>query len=154
MDIKTFSGMLKPDKNRLDHELEVQSDVMFRICEKIAALTREHAVLVDQIKGAEFEAFKHAKGEGSSDKHAELQSKSSPMRTAIFRDAAFAKEELERWQGLYEAWKTRGYSLNNLVELYKAQYFTTGPMHGVERPVRRDYSADRETRPRPRRRVT
>jgi len=125
-DLDTYRRMLRPNKNRLDDELETQADVMDRISDRIAKLVAQNDEAENDLKLVEARLFRSFKDEDekTTDKAAESAVKRHQDRARAFEKATQMGYELRRWQGLYEAWKTRGFAINKLCDLYAAQYFT------------------------------
>ncbi len=125
-DLETFRRLLRINKHRLDDELEVQADVMDRISTKIASLDMAHDSSKAQLDATEARLFKDYKevGEKITDKSALAEVIRDRDYLGALRNLGDAKLELREWQGLYEAWRARGYSINKLCDLYAAQYFT------------------------------
>lgn len=150
-DLQTYRDMLRINKHRLDDELEIQADVLERISEQVARLSTSHNEAVEVFKRSEASAFIDHKQAGEADKLADANSKRDPQRMKAWAEVQRAREELDVWRDLYEAWKARGYSLKELTSLYVAQYFSVNPNHNVDRrerpqnvPPRRDFAAERE----------
>lgn len=125
-DIATFRNMLRPNKNRLDDELEVQADVMDRISTRIASLDLVYDQAKAELDMVEARLFKGFKEDG--DKVTDKSAAASVIRDrdyiAAQRKLGDARLNLAEWRGLYEAWKARGFAINKLCDLYAAQYFT------------------------------
>lgn len=144
--IETYRSMLVINKHALDDALEVQADVMDRISQQVTSASARSSKMHDAFRQAEAVAFIERKTAGDSDKVADINTKQDPFRTKAFALATQAKAELEEWQGLYEAWKSRGFALKELVSLYGTSYFSANPAHNIERPgsrpiiARRDYT--------------
>ena len=150
--MREFRGRLKFSMHRVGEELEIQAEVLDEIGRELSRAEGRHALAADKLKRAESTAFAQAKMDGSSDKLAELSMRNDPYRIEVFDTVQKARQEVDDWRSLQEAWKERGFSLKGTVALYSAKYFdsqVTGP--GNERPVsiRRDYTVD----PPPRARV-
>ena len=154
-DITTYRNMLRINKHRLDDELEVQPDILDRIGQRVTVMNSRALEAADELKRHEANAYFSIK---DADKLSETAIKEkvriAPARLQAWGRLQAARSELEEWQGLYEAWKQRGYSLKELVSLYSAQYFTASPHSNVDRserpaaPPRRVYTeADRSRLP-------
>jgi hypothetical protein len=156
MDIETFSAHLKIDK-QLDEELVVHSDVLFRISEQVNQWKEAHAKAIDTFKQAEAEAFAAQKqlvdgstGKPLSDTRAEMGARIDPFRVKAHVLMANAKAQLDRWESLYEAWKTKGYNMNTLAAIYATGNFSVGLPNRAGNP-KHDYTKDA---PSPRRRAS
>lgn len=146
-DLDTFRRLLRVNKNRLDDELELQADVMDRLSERIAKLVVRSEEAENDLKLTEARLFRDLKDgdEKMTDKAAESAVRRHQERARAFKAVLDASHELRLWQGLYEAWKARGYSINKLCDLYAAQYFTKDA-HISDRSRRRGESAALEER--------
>lgn len=146
--IDQIQEMLRVDKNALDEALVVQADIMFRISDEITDSGEIVATLTDDLKQVEMAAFLEAKDRGDADKKADAYARTHPGRVKLGDQLAAAKRTHQRWVGMHEAWKARGYAIRELAELYAAQYFVVSP--NSTRKERTDYT---ETRGSTRRRV-
>lgn len=129
MKIETYSDLLKINKHQLDEELVVHSDVLFRINERIVKLREFSVSASDELKKSEAEAFAAQKqmldnGKPLSDTRAEMGARTDPFRMKAWTAATAAKAELERWEGLYAAWKDKGYNMSTLAGLYQTGNFS------------------------------
>lgn len=150
-DLATFRDMLRINKHRLDDELEIQADVMDRISSRIAALNSQKDEAENDLKLCEAKLFRELKDndEKITDKAADSAVKRDPERARAWTRANDAEALLRQWQGLYEAWKARGFSINKLCDLYAAQYFTKDSHSISSRSDRRrgEEAAREERRP-------
>lgn len=161
-ELNTYRNMLRLNKHRLDDELEIQSEIQERISARVSILNSRLLEAADELRRLEAQLFADAKENGDSDKVAEQSVRRHAERQRAWIKWQAARSEHEQWQGLYEAWKARGYSMKELVALYGAQYFVVSPGHvggRADRPRRVDYSAESKvevvTSPeRPRRRAS
>jgi hypothetical protein len=138
-DIETYRRLLRPNKHRLDDELEIQAEVMDRISDSIANVARLAAEAADNLKLVEARLFRELKDadEKLTDKAADSAVRRHPERVRAFERMTSANQQLNEWQGLHEAWKARGYSINKLCDLYVAQYFTKNSYSISDRSDRR-----------------
>lgn len=146
-------------KNRLDDELELQPQTMYDISESVALSAARVAGAKNELEEVEAELFLDYKGSG--DKKTEAQIKAEivldPSRKSAFIKLVNARRDHEEWQGLYEAWKQRGYTLSNLGELYRANYFSTDSVvskDDLRKPVDRTYERPEPTKLPARRRTS
>lgn len=131
MNIETYADQLKINKHQLDEELVVHSDVLFRISDQLSKLRELWAAATDEFKKAEAEAFAAQKqmmdnGKPLSDTRAEMAVRNDPYRNKAWTVMVGCKAELERWEALYEAWKTKGYNMNTLASMYATGNFSVG----------------------------
>jgi len=150
-DLQTFRGMLRINKHRLDDELEVQAEVMGRISDQIAHLAAKAAEALDAVKVAEARIYRQLKDDDEklTDKAADSAVRRHQERTRAFEKLTMVNQELAQWQGLYEAWKARGFDVRKLCDLYFAQYYTkdSHTPSNQNRHARNEESALRERRP-------
>ena len=144
MPLDQYRKMLHVNKNRLDDELEMQSDFMMRISSQVVALNSsflEQKDLLAQLEGRIAEDVKEG----------DLKLSLSAIDAKVKRDANRIKSwqklqacraELEEWQGLLDAWKQKGYSIKTLSDLYAAQYFSVDSTRVSERQQKRDEEGD------------
>lgn len=143
-DLETFRSMLAVRKNHLDDELEIQAEVMDRINRQVVAansrmlsakdeLARLEARLGDEIKDDEPKLSLPAI-DGKVKRHRE--------RLDLWKRFQDAREHLEEWQGLHEAWKQKGYSIKTASDLYSAGYFTINSTSSSPRHRERDAGHD------------
>lgn len=149
-DLQTFRGLLRINKHRLDDELEVQAEVMGRISDKIASLAAKAAETSDALKTAEARIYRQLKDDDDklTDKAADSAVRRHQDRARAFERVTLAHQELAQWQGLYDAWKARGFDVRKLCDLYSAQYYTKDsytPRNRDHNP-RNEQSALRERR--------
>lgn len=133
MNIETFSALLPIKKHELDDELVQHSDVLFRISEQMTKLRELSASATDEFRKAEAEAFAAQKnmvdvgtGKGLSDTRAEMGARNDPYRNKSWTVMIGYKSELERWEALYEAWKSKGHNMKTLADLYATGNFSVG----------------------------
>lgn len=138
-DLDTFRRLLRINKHRLDDELELQAEVMDRISDQISRLAASVDVAENDLKLTEARIFRQTKDldEKITDKATENIVKRHSDRIKAFDRVVSARQDLAQWQGLHEAWKSRGYSINKLCDLYVAQYFTKNSHSISERSDRR-----------------
>lgn len=150
-ELETFRRLLRVNKHRLDDELETQAEVMDRISDQISALAARSSEADNDLKLTEARLFRGFKNDDEklTDKAAESAVKRDSERIKAFRAAVSASQELAQWNGLHEAWKARGYSINKLCDLYVAQYFTKDSHRVSDRSDRRKGEAEalRDRRP-------
>ncbi len=150
-ELDTYRALLPINKHRLDDELEVQADVMERISDRVSSLNARVESTENDLKICEarlFRSFKETDEKGT-DKAADSSVKRNPERAKMFKCVLDARQELDQWRGLYEAWRARGFSISKLCDLYVAQYFTTNSHSISSKSDRRRGEEDalRERRP-------
>lgn len=129
------------NKHRLDDELEIQSQMLHDISEELAEANVKMLGLKESLEVLEAELQQdYRRGDTKktvAEVNAEILLDSS--RQDCHRKYLEAKKEYERWLGLYEAWKQRGYTMKTLSELYTANYFSVDSTGRAT-----DYAANRK----------
>lgn len=131
--------MLPTNKHRLDDELEVYAQVLEQITSVVAhrnlrmirekdALARAEARIADDYS---------ASGEKMTVDVRAGRVIRDPERLKAFDRYQDARDDYERWQGLQEAWRSKGFNMRDLGALYANQYFAVNSAGG-DRPRRRE----------------
>lgn len=147
--IETFRAMLRVSKHQLDDHLEVQAEVLDRIGQRCAALKRRVSEAHEYMRQHEAHVMSARKAAGDAAVLAEKTARADPERARRYTLELDAAQELAEWESLYEAWKSRGFSMKELTQLHTDQYFTHSATGNVDRgerrqsPPRVDYSAQR-----------
>lgn len=152
--IDTYRAMLRIDKHALDRELEMHAQMQERISEQVARAGKSATDAADELKYIEATLFDRLAPDSKNVKSTDAAVRASPERTAAFDAWSEAQWEHANWQGLYDAWKSKGFALKELTQLYAAQYFALDPSGNVnrlDRPARRDYTVQQDTTSRVRR---
>jgi len=131
-DIDFYKKKLRVNKHRLDDELEVQAQYQDEIADHVASLAFQAAWAKDEADRIEHRLIAEAKEDNA--KLAVETAKGYARANQSWKAARSyqheCQQDLERWQGLYDAWRQRGYSLKTLADLYAAQYFSVTTVHG------------------------
>lgn len=124
--INEFRALLRINKHALDDALEQQPEVMDRISQQVTRAESAMLFLKDELAKVEGKLFSEAKAEDRKLTKDEIDSeiRHNPKRLRAFEDYQTAKAEHDEWSGLLEAWRTRGFSINKLGDLYAANYYT------------------------------
>lgn len=127
-DLDQLRRMLPVDKNNLDEELERQAHIQEVIGRRVAQL----ATACNQAKDVYSTAcarltndLGQCEGRKLTKDQVEAQVQRHPERCRTWDAYQRARQELEEWQVLHEAWKGRSFIMTNLTHLYGADYFTT-----------------------------
>lgn len=148
-------------KHRLDDELEIQGELHHRIAEEVARLHRSVSECRDRLDRVESGLIRDAKVDNPRQGLESIKlefGRDASWKSA--RDAYLVqREEHERWEGLLEAWRQRGYALSKLADLWMASYYaqesggrrSAASHESLYRPLETVISA---TTSRPRRRLT
>lgn len=122
-----FVKMLHVNKHRLDDELEVQADILHQIAEQLAKAGSKEIEAKEELAQYEASLFLELTKKDSTSKMTRDQADAT-IKTDLGRQrlwSAYQKDrhEHELWQGLYDAWKARGFDLKVLGQLYADDYF-------------------------------
>ena len=136
--IEVFRNMLRVNKHRLDDELEIQGETQERISSHLARLNSRQLELKKALDSTEAVVISRLKDNDPklSNPIAEKEARRDRDYVAAWQAWSVARQEYEEWLGLYEAWKSRGYQLKTLADLYGDQYFMIDSASG--RSVSRD----------------
>lgn len=121
-----YRAMLPTHKHRLDDELELQAQVMEEISLEV---TRKNSRQIDLKEEVARLDGRLAEDVREDDPKATIGSidakiKRNPERVKAWEVYQVARAEHEKWSGLLDAWKQKGYSIKTLADLYAASYFT------------------------------
>lgn len=164
-----YRNMLRPNKHRLDDELEMHSEMHEQIGREVTKLAARVRDAEATLKKTEARIADDYREDGEK-----LSVEAVKAKVLRHRDRQEAWDRLQRaivdhaeWEGLLDAWKTRGFNIRDLCSLYVASYFTIDTSYSsqkrADRPERRrDYSegsqlsknlsrtAERDEEPKPR----
>lgn len=131
-DINFYRKRLKVDKHDLDGELEVQAQYQDEIADQLALANTRMLAAKDDLAREEARLFISLKrGEDKmTNEVVNARIRTDEDRSRLFESFQSAREAHEAWQGLYEAWRQRGYSIKTLADLYAAQYFAITSVSG------------------------
>ncbi|AFE86397.1 hypothetical protein vBValSR12Z_71 [Vibrio phage vB_ValS_R12Z] len=152
--IRSFKNRLRIDKNDLDNELVEQSHLFFEVSERLTWAKAERDEVkreCDELAG-ELKADLFAENPKLADTKATAIVKKDPDYQERYREKSDADRIVGAWEALVEAFKSRGYMLRQLADLYVANYYS--PISGGEsqddkrrkRAERDDRSNRRRTR--------
>ncbi len=127
MDITDFEAMLVIKKHQLDEELAIQADVQWRIVENLNAANAARDRHKDLLAQVESSAASEIIAENPKLAMTKVDSevKRDPHRVRMLGTYMEAKEVADRWNGMYEAWRARGFAIKSLCDLYSSSYFTS-----------------------------
>ena len=146
LDYKELVTALTIDKHTLDDELEKQSAVQHMISEKLSRVREHMYMLENELEQHESDTYIRVIGGTTSDgkkpsvEYTKSMVKVDSIRKKKWIDLNEARAELERWEGLYYAWRARNDALQALAKLAVANYFAVESVHGdrqTRRPIRR-----------------
>lgn len=143
-ELETYTKMLFVHKHRLDDELQMQGEIMFRIAENMATANAVANQSKDDLKSTEARLFvKYSDDNKEGVAKTNHKVNIDPERTKAYRKMIADAKEAEKWGSLYDAWKARGFALKSLCELHLANYYTKDSFTSSE-TVTSDYDNDRE----------
>ena len=128
---------LRPDKHRLDDELELQPEMAYQLSRLVADMVQRVEQAKDDLKVLEARKMVEARmaGDKVTDKSAESTVVRDPERRAAFSKWLELKREQDCLVGLQAAWRERGYALTNLANLHGSDYFAQATRsYGHDRP--------------------
>lgn len=127
-EISTYQRLLAINKHKLDEELEVQAEMMYHISEaKARAASRMHAAK-DELETVQSRVYLKLRATGVKHTVAEADGhiQQNADRQVAWREFQEARQEYERWEGLFESWKQRGFALKTMADLYLGNYYVVG----------------------------
>ena len=135
MKFDQFRTMLHIHKHRLDDELEIQPQMNEAIATELAAAQRRTSEAKDRL--SKHEADLRTDLWESSEKVTVAQVEAAVIRDRkrqeLRKQFIECEEDQTRWQGLYEAWKQRGFAIKTLADLYSSQYFSPDSVQNLRR---------------------
>lgn len=136
---------LKPDKHRLDDELELQPEVAYTLSRMVAQASSRADAAKDDLRVLEARLAHELRTgvEKITDKAVESAVLRDPERRTSFREWLRLKQEVDELVGLEAAWRSRGFSLAGLTSLHGQDYFAQASRSYRERP---SYDAARTER--------
>lgn len=147
MEIEDFEKMLVIKKHQLDEELAIQADVQWRIVERLNAANATRDQYKDKLAQAESKLASEIIAENPKLAMTKVDSevKCDPHRIRVLSAYMETKSVADRWNGLYEAWRARGFAIKSLCDLYSSSYFAsdshTTPTRGT---LQQNYETLRE----------
>lgn len=119
-------NMLPCNKLRLDDELEVQPEIMERISRCVVRANSRALEAKDSLEQivARLSLDEKLDDPKLTKDLIEGAVRKNPERVRAWQKYQQARAEHEEWQGLYDAWRQKGFSLNKLCDLYASDYFS------------------------------
>lgn len=145
--IEYYRSRLRADRHQLDDELEDHALLMEQISQACAAANTAALRAKEQLAKVEARLVEDLKAEDSSLTVQRLDGKVKrhPDRREAFDAWMQARQEHEEWLGMQDAWKTRGFTIRNLSELFANQYFALDSTRAPRRRIdERTYEQARE----------
>lgn len=140
--IEFIRRRLPTSKHQLDDELSMQADIMERINSRVVFFNtalieaKENLAQVEARLTADFR-------EDSNDRRMTVADVESAVRRHEDRLEAWkkwqrARETHEIWSGAYDAWRTKGFNIKALGDLFAAQYFAINSIQVSDRQRNRE----------------
>jgi len=141
-----FRAMLPTWKHRLDDELEVQAQFMEQIASEVTTRNSRAIEAKDELARVEARLTEDYRDDDPKVTVGALAAKINrdPERIRAWQTYQAARSEHERWAGLLEAWRNKGYSIKTLADLYSAQYFSLTSVTGETTRIRVRSHEDQE----------
>lgn len=127
LSISQARGLLFINKHALDDELEVQAETLYHIVEEQSKANGQLARAKNHLESVEaglFQDFSDQTPKPTKDLIL-AQVQDSADRAKAFDLFLEAKEVADRWNGLFEAWRARGFALRELCGLHLANYYSS-----------------------------
>lgn len=122
------------DRNALDDELAIHSQVLFEIGREVASLSarvKEAKRIVDKIEGAEIAAQRKSDPKITVGM-AEHAARSTRAYLDAWRELVQVTETHDLWVEARAAWAQKGYALKDLGALFASEYFA---IDSIRKPV-------------------
>lgn len=145
--IETYQRMMRIQKHRLDDELEIQAELLHKISECVVLAKSRAISAKDELDRLEGEIYSDAKEDNPKATVPELQGITlrDADRIKLWQKYQIARHDQEAWEGLHEAWKSRGFAIRSLVDLRLASYYTTESRGDEHEAGRKALAAARST---------
>lgn len=125
-DYDTFQRLLPIQKHELDEELALQAEFLHHISQHLVKAKSRAAQAKDRLEQTEARLYASYKASEGKITVQELHGLVTQNRERIqdFQTHQAALDNLGDWEGMYEAWKARGFALRSLVDLRLSNYYT------------------------------
>lgn len=144
--LANYRNLLGINKLRLDDELEVQAQYQEQISTETTRANTRMLEKKDELQRVEARLVEDFR-EGATKDLAEAKAKRHPDRRKAWDEYQRAREEHELWDGMLNAWKTKGFKLADLGALFGSDYFAIRTITRPEGERRRELnSVDEESR--------
>ena len=136
-----FRSMLPIHKHRLDDELEIHAQLQEQISHEVTIRNSRMLDAKEELAKTEARVSDDLREDDPKITVAVVQAKlyRAPERVRAWQAYQAMRAEAERWSGLLDAWKQKGYSIKTLADLYASQYFALQSHQRKERPDRPDW---------------
>lgn len=128
--LDNYRNLLRIDKHRLDDELEIQAEMQERISSEVARLNTRAQEAKDELARTEARLLEDAKDRDPKLTVSQLEAsvKRHPDRTKAWAKYQAVRETYEEWVGMLDAWKTKGFKLADLGNLFASDYFAVNSL--------------------------
>ena len=135
--LNQIEAMLKIDKHRLDDELEKQSQILYNITESLAERTYAYNMAKDELEKHEAEMFIRCKDRNSKSTRDEILAEIAldDDRIELFAKLCVQERLVQKWQGMQDSWKQRGFALKALADLAIANYYSVDTTYENNRKI-------------------
>lgn len=127
--INFYKDQLKINPHLLDDTLMEQSQMFYEIGESLEEAVEQRDLAKKRVEEVEAEIIDEIISDSGTKKPSNDSLKRMAVQDPRYKSAygnyLEQKREAGQWQALKEAFQQRSYSINRLVELYIAQYWTT-----------------------------
>lgn len=143
--LATFRNMLRIDRHRLDEELEIQSEIMDRLSQRVISLNTKQLEAKEELSRTEARLTLDVDDGSTKMTAAQVAAtvKRHSDRRRAFQLYSEARHEYEEWEALRDAWKGRGFALKTLADLYTSNYFSPSDHKVQDRSDRNRARIDR-----------
>ena len=144
--VDDYYPLIPINKHDIDRELEVQAELLLRISEsKTRAASRMHEAK-DELATAESRVYMKIRESGVKYTADETKNKvqQDSKRYEAWKEYQAARHEYDRWEGLFESWKQRGFAINKLGDLFLGGYFTTASITGDKQQRNAEHQHNRQ----------
>lgn len=126
MNLQSARGCLIIARNRIDDELEVQSDMYFSVFEETAKARERKDIARVELDVARNMAIQVIRNDDSkiAETRVVRECESAPAVVKAKLEHIEATREYSLWDGMLEAYKQRSHALTALANLYAGQYFS------------------------------
>jgi hypothetical protein len=119
-------ALLPVQKHRIDEHLEMHAEILDQIAQGVTLANSRQLEAKDALLKVEARLATDAK---EDDPKLTVAGVDSLVRRHADRTKAYLayqrdRADFEEWSGLLEAWRSKGYSMKTLADLYSTQYFT------------------------------
>ena len=143
--LREFQQLLPIRKHRLDDELEMQGEILYRIGEHRARANKAMLEAKSELAFIEAEISAKARNRMQKVTVGELAGITlmDPQHRSANSEYLAMCERYDRWDALYEAWRSRGFALKTLGELYISSYYTSDSIGSKREKQEQEHSNNR-----------